>query len=119
MFDVSAGCICWTGCEVGFEVGAGFAAAVGPLPAELLKEAGCTGVMGVEGVGVAGGSAASVVAVEFFLFGRYSLLVNVNSVSKIHTFLAVSPSFPFLPLGLGLFACEGVGGAPPEFGEDG
>ena len=55
---------------MGFDVGAGFGAALGPLPPEPLKDAGCTGVIGVEGVGVAGGSAASALAVEFFLFGR-------------------------------------------------
>jgi hypothetical protein len=55
---------------VGFEAGA-FppAGALGPLA----KEAWLTGVMGVEGVGVAGGSASEAVgalAVEFFLLGR-------------------------------------------------
>jgi hypothetical protein len=56
---------------VGFEVGA-FPPAGALAP--FANEAWLTGVIGVEGVGVAGGSASDVegaFAVEFFLFGRY------------------------------------------------
>lgn len=55
------------------------------------------------------------------LLGRSLMLVRgaLIRVQKLHTFLAFSPSFAFLPFGLGLFACDGVGGAPPEFGDDG
>jgi hypothetical protein len=67
----SDGGICCTDCDVGFDVGGGFVfAAPGPLPPEPLNDAGCTGVIGVEGVGVAGGSSAFAFVVEFFLFGR-------------------------------------------------
>jgi hypothetical protein len=71
----TAGACCW-GAD-GLEVGVGFE--VGAFPpagalAPFANEAWLTGVIGVEGVGVAGGSASDVegaFAVEFFLFGRY------------------------------------------------
>ncbi len=72
------------------------------LPAEL-KACGCTGVIGVEGVGVAGGSFSELGAlvVEFFLEFR---------------FLLSSLAFFF---GFGLLVVEGVGGALLEGGEAG
>jgi len=47
----------------------------GPLPPEPLNDAGWTGVIGVDGVGVAGGSTsdAGALALEFFFAGRYNL----------------------------------------------
>jgi hypothetical protein len=56
--------------------GAAGPAALGPF--RLLNEFGCRGVIGVAGVGVAGGSAsddgvgAFAFAVEVFLFGRWN-----------------------------------------------
>jgi len=67
------------------------------LPAGPLKPCGCTGVIGVDGVGVAGGSFSELAALaaEFFFVGFFLLL----------------SSLPFLDLGFGLLAVEGVGGA--------
>jgi len=71
------------------------------LPPEL-NACGCTGVMGVDGVGVAGGSFSELgaLAAEFF-FARFLL-------SSLAFFL-----------GFGLLVVEGVGGAFPLGGEAG
>ena len=68
------------------------------LPPELNPGPGCTGVIGVEGVGVAGGSlsALAALAVDAFFVGRFLL-----------------SSFAFFDLGAGLLVVEGVGGAFP------
>lgn len=70
-------CICcWLLCIPAFGGGCWFGGGPpwpGPLPAELLNGPGCPGVIGVEGVGVAGGfsSLFGALAVEFFFAGRY------------------------------------------------
>lgn len=82
------------------EVGVGFEVAAFPPVGALVpfaNDAWLFGVMGVEGVDVAGGSGSDVVgalAVELLLFGFF-----------FGSFLS------FLLLGLALFGCRGVGGA--------
>lgn len=92
----------------------GALAPLGPLE-PFVKEAWLTGVMGVEGVGVAGGSTSDdegALAVEFFLFGRYRHVSNITTRLSILSKLAFLPSFlSFLLLGFALFDCDGVGGA--------
>ena len=103
---------CWA--VEGLEAGVALAAAgtfafAGALDA-LLKEAWLTGVMGVDGVGVAGGSAsaaAGAFAVEFFLLGRYKerrkvsiwimLAYRVRTLTHLLRFTLI-----FLSLGISL-----------------
>jgi hypothetical protein len=113
------------------DVGAGLELAAPPVVVasapfpEPAKVFGCTGVIGVDGVGVGGRSGsddAGALAVEFFLFGRYAQVSECSILfiekPKRLTLRVVVSSLPFF-FGAGLFDCEGVGGAGPGCGEDG
>ena len=75
-----------------------FVAAAAALPPELKPGPGCTGVMGVDGVGVAGGS--------------FSVLAALGAAGFFAVRFLFS-SLAFFDLGAALFAVDGVGGGLP------